>query len=211
MTSAKLSPIAPIASGQDQNGDSDPRERWSCLMDGEADEAMISSCLREWSGSVAARGDWAIWHAAGDALRSSDVAAFHAEGFSARFAAALATEPAIIARPRINRRLITRVMLPGAAVAAAAAMLTVVALPVLRGSVESGQLAQSVQSIQAAKNITNVSGASGAVLPAASTVAVNTPPLHIDSYIAAHRELAGSVGMAGTTPYLRTTTVLPER
>jgi negative regulator of sigma E activity len=211
MTSAKLSPIAPVASGQDHNGRSDPRERWSCLMDGEADEAMLSSCLREWSGNAAARRDWAIWHAAGDALRSSDVAAFQAEDFSARFAAALAAEPAIIARPRINRRLITRVMLPGAAVAAAAAMLTVVALPVLRGSVESGQLAQSVQSIQAAKNITNVSGASGAVLPAASTVAVNTPPPHIDSYIAAHRELAGSVGMAGTTPYLRTTTVLPER
>jgi sigma-E factor negative regulatory protein RseA len=201
MTSAKVSTMLSDEAGERRG---DPRERWSGLMDGEADDAAVAACLREWAASDTVRSDWALWHAVGDAMRSNEVAAFHSDGFTTRFAAALASEPAIIARPRSNRRLMTRVMLPGAAVAAAAAMLTVVALPVLRGGPADGpQLAQQAPAV--------------AALPAAAPVAVRgaptaiKPPPHMDLYIAAHRELGGGVGMARTTPYLRTTTVLPER
>ncbi len=193
------------AASRHEQEHADPRERWSCLMDGEADEATITACLREWAASDVARADWAVWHAAGDALRSSEVAAFHSDRFAARLSQALAAEPAIIARPRANRRLITRVVLPGAAVAAAAAMLTVVALPVLRGTAEAPVVAQSATPAPV------LPVASGATTTVAANVGVNASPPHIDSYIAAHRELAGSVGMARTTPYLRTTTVLPDR
>jgi sigma-E factor negative regulatory protein RseA len=191
-------------------GQHDVRERWSCLMDGEADEAMTTACLREWATSDARRADWALWHAAGDALRSSEVAAFHSDRFAARFAQALAAEPAIIARPRAKHRLITRVVLPGAAVAAAAAMLTVVALPVLRGTADVPQVAQGTSAAPLSP-VTPVLSVASSAGPTVTAVATNAPPPHIDSYIAAHRELAGSVGMARTTPYLRTTTVLPER
>lgn len=201
MSSAK--PMS--ATSRHEQEHADPRERWSCLMDGEADEAMATACLREWAASDAARADWALWHAAGDALRSSEVAAFHSDRFAARFAQALAAEPPIIARPRAKRRLITRVVLPGAAVAAAAAMLTVVALPVLRGTAEAPQVAQNTMPAPV------LPVASNAAATVAATAGASASPPHIDSYIAAHRELAGSVGMARTTPYLRTTTVLPDR
>lgn len=201
MTAAKVSTMLSDEAGQGLGG---ARERWSCLMDGEADDAMVAACLREWATSETVRGDWALWHAAGDAMRSSEVAAFHADRFTARVAAALADEPAIIARPRSNRRLMTRVILPGAAVAAAAAMLTVVALPVLRGGVAEGpQLAQQAPTVAALP--------AAAPMAAGGTPAAIKPPPHMDLYIAAHRELGGGVGMARTTPYLRTTTVLPER
>lgn len=201
MTSAKVSTML---SDETQQARDDARQRWSCLMDGEADNAMIAACLREWAVSDTVRTDWVLWHAAGDAMRSSEVAAFHSDCFTARVAAALTDEPVIIARPRSNRRLVTRVMLPGAAVAAAAAMLTVVALPVLRGGVAEGpQLAQQAPTVAALPAL--------AAGPASGTRVAIKPPPHMDLYIAAHRELGGGVGMARTTPYLRTTTVLPER
>ncbi|MCA3220506.1 MAG: sigma-E factor negative regulatory protein [Burkholderiales bacterium] len=204
MTSVKVSTML---SNETQQARDDARQRWSCLMDGEADNAMIAACLREWAVSDTVRTDWVLWHAAGDAMRSSEVAAFHSDCFTARVAAALTDEPAIIARPRSNRRLVTRVMLPGAAVAAAAAMLTVVALPVLRGGVAEGpQLAQQAPTVAALPALPALAAG-----PASGTRVAIKPPPHMDLYIAAHRELGGGVGMARTTPYLRTTTVLPER
>jgi hypothetical protein len=44
----------------------------------------------------------------------------------------------------------------------------------------------------------------------ASVVRVERLP-QMDQYIAAHREMAGSLGLPRTSPYLRTTTVLSER
>jgi hypothetical protein len=44
----------------------------------------------------------------------------------------------------------------------------------------------------------------------ASVVRVERLP-QMDQYIAAHREMAGSLGLPRTSPYLRTTTALPER
>jgi len=179
----------------------DRGERWSCLMDGEADAAQIEACLEEWRASEAARADWGLWHAAGDALRSSEVASWHAEGFAARLSLALAAEPAIVAPRRYGLRVIRRVVLPGAAVAAAAAMLTVAVLPVLRGADGGMQMVQSQSQRVAPVPV---------LATDASVVRVERLP-QMDQYIAAHREMAGSLGLPRTSPYLRTTTVLSER
>jgi sigma-E factor negative regulatory protein RseA len=187
-------PAAPTPTTPDDRG-----ERWSCLMDGEADADQIKACLDEWRASEGARADWGLWHAAGDALRSSEVASWHAEGFTARLSHALAAEPAIVAPRRRGLRLVRRVVLPGAAVAAAAAMLTVAVLPVLRGADDGMQMVQS-------QRVAPVP----AVATDATLVRVERLP-QMDQYIAAHREMAGSLGLPRTSPYLRTTTVLPER
>jgi sigma-E factor negative regulatory protein RseA len=188
---AAAQPLAPSADAR--------AERWSCLMDGEADAAALSACLDEWRTSEAARGDWALWHAAGDALRSSEVAGWHAAGFTARVAVALQAEPAIVAPRRSGLHTLRRIALPGAAVAAAAALLTVVALPVLRGD-------GGVQVVQQARMTGSVP------VTTTDTAAVRVERLpRMEQYIAAHREMAGNLGMPRTTPYLRTTTALTER
>lgn len=185
---------APAAPTPDDRG-----ERWSCLMDGEADADQIKACLDDWRASEGARADWGLWHAVGDALRSSEVASWHAEGFTARLSLALAAEPAIVAPRRRGLRVVRRVVLPGAAVAAAAAMLTVAVLPVLRGADDGVQMVQSKKLSPAPMVATD-----------ATLVRVERLP-QMDQYIAAHREMAGSLGLPRTSPYLRTTTALPER
>lgn len=176
----------------------DRRLRWSCLMDGEADTAALRACLEEWSrGPDRARTDWALWHAAGDALRSSEVACWHSPNFDQRIAQALAAEPAILAPRRWSARTLRRMVLPGAAAAAATALLAVVAVPMLRAPAGPAiEVARVPQQMPAAEP---------------TAVAKALPPPQIDSYIAAHREMTGNVGMPRTAPYLRTSTVLPER
>lgn len=174
--------------------------RWSCVMDGEADPTALQYCLDEWSRSDAARAQWTLWHVAGDALRSSEVASWHSQRFGARLAQALAAEPAIVAPRRLRHRTVRRVVLPGMAAVAAAAVLAVVAVPMLR-TPGSGTTEVAMQQPVPPP----------APMPQAATMArVATPP-QIDLYIAAHREMTDVVGMPRTTPYLRTTTILPER
>jgi hypothetical protein len=104
-----------------------------------------------------------------------------------------------VAPRRRGLRVVRRVVLPGAAVAAAAAMLTVAVLPVLRGADDGVQMVQSKKLSPAPMVATD-----------ATLVRVERLP-QMDQYIAAHREMAGSLGLPRTSPYLRTTTALPER
>lgn len=172
----------------------DCREALSCLIDGELDRAECASTLDRICADPRVRDQWALLHAAGDALRSSEVAALHSNAFVGRVAAALAREPTILAPAALARRRYQRVLIPGAAVAAAVALLAVVAMPQLRGGGETPQVATA----------TPVAAPANEPQP----VEVARVP-ELERYLRAHRELAGSLVMPQSTPYLRTSNNLP--
>lgn len=189
------------------NDGADLRELVSSLMDGELDADRRRHCLDRLCTSDAACAEWAVWHAVGDALRSSEVGALHAQGFADRLAVRLAQEPAIVA-PRArtaNLRMIRRVVMPGAAAVAAVAVLAVVAVPMMREA-ETGRV-----------EIARVQGASqpvGATIPVVASVARQpvTPllrrgspvdPERFDLYLTAHGQMSGAIGMPRTSQYLR--------
>jgi sigma-E factor negative regulatory protein RseA len=170
------------------------REKLSSLIDGELDAAECAAMVERICADPQVRSQWALMHAAGDAMRSSEVAALHSGTFAARVSAALASEPTVLAPVLSARRRYQRVLVPGLAVAAAGALLIVVAVPQLRGSVETTQIA-----------VTPV------VTPAPSAtqqIEVARVP-EIERYLRAHRELTGATVMPGATPYLRTSNNLP--
>jgi negative regulator of sigma E activity len=174
--------------------DTDCREKVSCLIDGELGQAECAAILDRLCTDQSIRHEWVWMHAAGDALRSSEVAALHSNGFVERVSAAIAGEPTVLAPAAIAHRRYQRVLIPGAAVAAAAVLLAVVAVPQLRGSSEIGQVAA-----------TAVSAPPGAE---SRTVEVARVP-ELERYLRAHRELAGGAVMPHATPYLRTSSNMP--
>ncbi len=174
----------------------DCREALSCLIDGELEHADCARMIERICGDRQVRDQWALLHAAGDALRSSEVAALHSSAFVERVAAALEREPAILAPRALASGRLQRVIVPGAAVAAAAALLALVAVPLLRGG--SGN---EVPQIAAVPAPTPPNGAMQRV------EVVRVPEL--ERYLRAHRELAGSLVMPDATPYLRTSNNLP--
>jgi sigma-E factor negative regulatory protein RseA len=194
------------------------RELISCLMDGELGEQTAGDrqrCLERLCADERARSDWAVWHLCSDALRSSEVAALHASTFSVRVSAALANEPAIVAPRALSRstdqqhRMIRRVMLPGAAAVAAVAMLTVVALPMLRGTdgstpVEVAGVGGASQPSGTLIRTVPVSAAVVRDLPASMVQRSSTmDPSRFDIYLSAHSQMSGSLGLPRTSPYLR--------
>lgn len=178
---------------------SDLRAQVSCLMDG--DEAGDRTCLDRVCSDDRLRGDWALWHVVGDAMRSSDVAALHSPRFAARMAQALEAEPAILApralRPNLHRTM-RRFVLPGAAAAAAVAVISFIAVPMLRGDGGVGSSGPEL--------------ARGAAQPAVVPVAASRPmagapiqPVQFERYVAAHSQMSGGLGLPRTSPYLRQT------
>jgi sigma-E factor negative regulatory protein RseA len=101
----------------------------SAFIDGETGDEDFSDALAR-SG---ARADWDVYHLIGDVMRSPGLAQPLHAGFSAKVAAAIAAEPAIVAAPRRagvrRRKFVTRYGLPGLAAAAAVASVTWMAQP----------------------------------------------------------------------------------
>lgn len=186
----KLNRTLDVASG------GDCREDLSCLIDGELGDAACARILDRVCSDPQARSQWALLNAAGDALRSSEVAALHSGAFVERVCAALAQEPAVLAPGALARRRYQRVLIPGAAVAAAATLLAVVAVPQLRGGGASSAVA-----------ITAPAPVAAPVSAPQATEVARVP--EIERYMRAHRELAGSTVMPQATPYLRTSNNLP--
>jgi negative regulator of sigma E activity len=168
------------------------REQLSSLMDGEDGSAERNACIERLCADPRAREDWAAWHFAADALRSSEVAAWHSKTFVTRVAAVLAAEPYVLApRSRLRPpRFARRVVLPGAAIAAAAAVLAVVAVPQLRGDAPA-QTQQATRPDAASKPVAT---AEGDILRAAE----------LELFLSAHRELSAGAVMPRSAPYLRT-------
>jgi len=163
------------------------REQLSCLMDGELPAAQRAACLTGLCADRAAQDDWALWHAAADALRSSEVAALHSTAFCARMSAALQAEPAILA-PRAS--LGRRILLPGAAVAAAATLVILAAGPLLAPT--SADL-----TARAPKPVESTDALAGGPAPDI----IRQPQL--EAYLHAHRELAGGVFQPGPGAVMR--------
>ena len=188
--------------------------RLSSLMDGELDDSAADRALAELIADPGSRRDWALWHAAGDALRASEVAAFDSASFAARVSAALANEPAIVApRARATNpyRTVRRIVLPGVAAAAAVAALSWVALPMLLGTDETAQqlatLPATAVTIAAAPAAapavaaptppSALSGARSSPIPVAAVQSVR-----FDRYMAAHGQMSGTLGLARTSQYV---------
>jgi sigma-E factor negative regulatory protein RseA len=173
-------------------------EALSCLADGEIDDQAAAALLAALYRDSELRDEWAMLHIVGDALRSSEVAALHSGAFCTRVRAALEREPTVLA-PRAARRWPVRLrayLLPGAAIAASAAVIGFVAVPLLQSPPAVQQAATTVSQPRSVQVAT--SGSSGR--RAAATVA-NARAL--DVYLAAHREVAAGVAVPHATPYLR--------
>lgn len=186
----------------------DRRRRLSSLMDGELDSAAAHQLLADLARDPACQADWALWHVAGDALRASEVAAFHSASFYVRMSAALANEPTIVA-PRFAtpnpHRTVRRIVLPGVAAAAAVAALGWLAIPMTLDGDEPSQQASvaSATQVAAGNPLTAVpqpqalAAAGGGPLSAEAVQAVR-----FDRYMAAHAQVSGTPGLPRTSQYL---------
>jgi len=175
-------------------------EQLSAWLDGELDaasgERMVAGLLQ----TGADRQRYAAWCLVGDALRSHEVAAGHSPRLCSRIADALQDEPALLApRALAARRApapLARHVASGAAIAAAAAVVVMVALPQLRISL--GASPGRPAELQAA---------AGPVQPApvalAAGAAANPRNPRLDPYFQAHRDFSGGGVMPAAAVYLR--------
>lgn len=164
------------------------QEHISALADGELDGGhveLVMAALRQQE----QRGDWDLYHQIGDVLRSDDMAFALSGDFSARLAARLDVEPAIVAP--VNRQsdvaeknrygMMKRFGIPGMAVAAVAGVVFVM-MPMISGQSQPGA---SMQASMAA------SGQPVAIAAGAETVMLRDP--RIDEYLMAHQRFSPSV------------------
>jgi negative regulator of sigma E activity len=186
-----------------QRPDADCREALSRLIDGELDEAECRRLLDRLCRDESAQREWTLLNLACDALRSSEVAALHSAGFVARVRSALAAEAPIVApasRPG-TRRLTRRVLLPAAAVAGAAVVLGVVAVPQLLGPATPA-------TALAHKEPVTVPVAPAAPAPQERGIVRSA---ELEAYLEAHREQAAGPLLPRPTAYQRASATLPPR
>ena len=170
-------------------------ERISVLLDGEMDRSEAAAVIAAVCTDPALRRHWHELHRVGDALRSDEVAACDAEAFCARVAAAISAEPTVLA-PRAAHAGsgLRRYWMPGIAVAASAAALAFIAVPLMRTpetvsvSKNSAPPAIDVAAQKSLPTIANARGLSPSFNP----------------YLAAHRELIGNAVVPRATVDLRT-------
>lgn len=181
-------------------------EALSSLLDGELEAEHCESLLAALCADPALRSSWVSFHVVGDALRSSEVAAGHSAAFCDRVAAAIAQEPTVLApaaaRARGASTRVRRYVLPGLAVAASAAVLGFVVVPMMQtppSAVQQAALpAPSV--VAGAVATANPTAASVAGGRAASTVANARA---FQAYLLAHREMTSGAALPRATPSLR--------
>lgn len=179
-------------------------ETLSSLVDGELDPVRERAAIEALCAEAELRGQWVAFHLVADALHSSEVAATHSAAFCARVSEEIAREPTILA-PRALApapSALRRYLAPGLAVAASAAVIGFVAVPLLRSPdpVPATQQA-AVQALPA------VPAGEQAARRAAATVANARA---FQAYLVAHRELTTGAALPRATPYLRTTGEQPD-
>ncbi len=167
-------------------------ELLSAWLDGELEPGQYGVILDRLKIDPALRAQFEWFNLAGDALRSHEVAACHRPALVGQVCRALQAEPVRIA-PGAGSKL-KRHLATGVAVAAAAGVLAVVALPQLRGSNEAPGNA-------AAPQVVSASSAVAPVRVAAKARPDATPKL--DEYFRAHRELAAAGVMPSAAAYIR--------
>jgi len=106
------------------------RQRISALVDGELD-GLIDDVLDDLAADDSLRGVWERYHLIGRSLRGEAIE-LPARSAALRVGTALGVEPALVPVPRSRRRLPVRLgPIAGAALAAAAVLLALVAVPAL--------------------------------------------------------------------------------
>lgn len=162
-------------------------ENISRLMDGELDDAEFARCCAELKSDDAMR-TWVCYHVIGDHLRGAEVCS---AGFSARFAAALAAEPTVLA-PAPRRHVPAQPATFAWAVAATLAAVTVV-----------GWTAFSMVEVPP----TAVAKAREATTLRAAQV---KPPADLPAdYLVAHQEYSPATAIQGGGSYLRAVATAP--
>jgi sigma-E factor negative regulatory protein RseA len=157
------------------------KSKISAMMDGELPDAELAGPLRALREEGEAIEAWRQYHLISDALRDTDILS---SGFSARFAARLEQEPAILAPASVPRRAEAKVhWLRYSATAAAAAVFV-------------GWFAFQPQ--QETATVQPLAKATEAV-PVAVPV-----PKEADDYLRAHQNYSPRNNLQGVAPYVRT-------
>lgn len=168
-------------------------ERISILLDGEMDRTEAAAVIAALCADPALRRHWHELHRAGDALRSDEVAVCDAEAFCRRVAAAISAEPTVLAPRAVQASGLRRYWMPGVAVAASAAAVAFIAVPLMRAP-ETISVAKNsppaVMDVAAQKSLPTIANARG-LSPS------------FNPYLAAHRELIGNSVVPRATVYLR--------
>ncbi|MEO8188674.1 MAG: sigma-E factor negative regulatory protein [Burkholderiaceae bacterium] len=167
-------------------------ERISVLLDGEMDRSEAAAAIAALCADPALRRHWHELHRVGDAVRSNEVAACDAEPFCARVAAAISGEPTVLAPRPPQASGLRRYWMPGVAVAASAAAVAFIAVPLMRApeTVSVAKNSPPAVDVSAQKSLPTIVSARGL-----------SPSL--SPYLAAHRELIGNSMVPRATVYLR--------
>jgi negative regulator of sigma E activity len=176
-------------------------EHLSSLIDGELDERETAAVLDALCRDAELQRRWSDLQLVGDALRSTEVAACHVDGFCARVRQALADEPTVLA-PRPVRPAIRRYAIPGVAVAASVAAIAFVAVPLLRSPAPEVIAQKPAAPASVPATVVATTGEQEARAARAASAIANARAL--DPYFAAHRELTGGTPLPRATAYLRT-------
>ncbi|WP_186144156.1 sigma-E factor negative regulatory protein [Burkholderia gladioli] len=191
-----------------QSQPSSQRERLSALIDGESPDGPPFAQILAGFGDTERRA-WSEFHAIGDALRSDELAIEPAvsQAFTARFSAAFAAEPHLIAPAAITvaanspasplKRALRRRFVPALAVAAAAATLTWIVVPQLQGTAgQPGVSPVQVASV-APQDLQRVAASSHQDLNIIRDAS-------LDQYLEAHQQFAQQPVVSGSMPLIRT-------
>jgi sigma-E factor negative regulatory protein RseA len=180
------------------------REQISAFADGEVADAQagaVLAALRE----PQARADWDVYHHIGDVLRSDDMAVTMSVDFSARMAAALEREPAIVAPAERVRGLPAAAMprrwaMPGMVAAAAVAAVAFITTPQLLVAMKSEPAIAERQLASAGLPVNGASAMTAAAAPEGTVLR----DARIDDYLLAHQRFSPSV--YSTAQYARSAT-----
>jgi negative regulator of sigma E activity len=173
-------------------------ERISILLDGEMDRAEAIAAIAALCADPALRRYWHELHRVGDALRSHEVAASDSKAFCARVAAVISAEPTVLAPRAVHASSsgARRYWMPGLAVAASAAAVAFVAVPLMRAP-ETVSIAKNATPAQVS---TMDVGAQKSLPTIANARGLNAA---FSPYLAAHRELTSNSVVPRAAVYLR--------
>jgi len=183
----------------------------STLVDGELELNASGEVIQALEHDAASRETWRIYHLISDALHDT---ALRAEGFSARFAERLASEPTVLAPGRLAAERRRWVALSAAASVAAVALVGWLALspaPGLRPeALPSAPLASAPRAggvVQPASTETLQPSARQLVVVERESAAPQLPPIPAamaNDYLFAHQEFSPGMSLQGVAPYVRT-------
>ena len=172
-------------------------ERISILLDGEMDRAEAIAAIAALCADPALRRYWHDLHRVGDALRSHEVAASDSEAFCARVAAVISAEPTVLAPRAVHApSRARRYWMPGLAVAASAAAVAFIAVPLMRAP-ETVSIAKNAIPAQ----LSTVDVGAQKSLPTIANARGLNPSF--SPYLAAHRELTSNSVVPRAAVYLR--------